>query len=216
MPSCFGPPRGARVGRRSVLRHASCAGPGHGVGHLGAFARQSVVALHRGSSQGGCAKAEGLHASVERSAHGTPDSRTRGRATCWSRRARGEVPRQVPQLDQLQARRDRCRDTCVVRGRERPLAGRDGRAIVQGQADPSKPVGDDRTLLSSGRPHGDPVPGQAELLAPSALAHVNRLMARKYRIDRVLILPLYRAVQRRRGTRSPPKVSLSTFITSGK
>jgi PPOX class probable F420-dependent enzyme len=52
---------------------------------------------------------------------------------------------------------------------------------------------------ASGRLHGDPVPARAELLPASERDHVDRLMARKYRIDRVLILPLYRAVQRLRG-----------------
>lgn len=52
---------------------------------------------------------------------------------------------------------------------------------------------------ASGRLHGDPVPAQAELLPESELDHVDHLMARKYRIDRILILPLYRLVQRLRG-----------------
>jgi uncharacterized protein len=52
---------------------------------------------------------------------------------------------------------------------------------------------------ASGRLHGEPVPAQAELLPESDMAHVDRLMADKYRIDRVLILPLYRAVQWLRG-----------------
>jgi PPOX class probable F420-dependent enzyme len=55
---------------------------------------------------------------------------------------------------------------------------------------------------ASGRLHADPVPAQAELLPGSELDHVDRLMARKYRIDRVLVLPLYRAVQRLRGKRA--------------
>ena len=54
---------------------------------------------------------------------------------------------------------------------------------------------------ASGRFHGDPVPGRAVLLASNELDHVDRLMAEKYRIDRVLILPLYRGVQRLRGNR---------------
>lgn len=52
---------------------------------------------------------------------------------------------------------------------------------------------------ASGRVHGEPVPAQAELLPDSEIDRVDRLMARKYRIDRILILPVYRLVQRLRG-----------------
>jgi PPOX class probable F420-dependent enzyme len=53
---------------------------------------------------------------------------------------------------------------------------------------------------ANGRLRGDSVPAQAELLSHGALDHVGQLMARKYRIDRFLTMPLYRAVQRLRGT----------------
>lgn len=46
------------------------------------------------------------------------------------------------------------------------------------------------------------MPARAELLPESDINHVDRLMARKYRVDKVLILPLYRAVQRLRGNRA--------------
>lgn len=52
---------------------------------------------------------------------------------------------------------------------------------------------------ASGRLRSEPVPARAESLPQSEMGHVGRLMARKYRVDRVLILPLYRAVQRLRG-----------------
>ena len=52
---------------------------------------------------------------------------------------------------------------------------------------------------ASGRLRGEPVPAQAEVLPPGQPDPVERLMARKYRIDRVLILPIYRALQRVRG-----------------
>jgi PPOX class probable F420-dependent enzyme len=55
---------------------------------------------------------------------------------------------------------------------------------------------------ASGRLRGDPVPARAEFLPDSELERVKQLMARKYRIDRVLILPVYRAVQRLRGARA--------------
>jgi uncharacterized protein len=52
---------------------------------------------------------------------------------------------------------------------------------------------------ASGRLRGEPVPAQAQVLPPGQPDSVERLMARKYRIDRVLILPIYRALQRLRG-----------------
>jgi PPOX class probable F420-dependent enzyme len=54
---------------------------------------------------------------------------------------------------------------------------------------------------AGGKLHSDPVPARAEFLPESDLAGVERLMARKYRVDRVLILPIYRLVQRLRGRR---------------
>jgi uncharacterized protein len=52
---------------------------------------------------------------------------------------------------------------------------------------------------ASGRLRGEPVPARADVLPDSEVEHAERLMARKYRIDRVLVLPIYRAVQRLRG-----------------
>lgn len=52
---------------------------------------------------------------------------------------------------------------------------------------------------ASGRLRDKPVRARAELLPDSELESVERSMARKYRIDRVLILPIYRALQRLRG-----------------
>ena len=52
---------------------------------------------------------------------------------------------------------------------------------------------------ASGRVRGDWVPATAEFLSDAETDHVGQLLARKYRLDRVLILPLYRAVQRLRG-----------------
>jgi uncharacterized protein len=55
---------------------------------------------------------------------------------------------------------------------------------------------------ASGRLRGEPVSAQAQILSPAEPDHVGRLMARKYRVDRVLILPIYRALQRLRGARA--------------
>jgi PPOX class probable F420-dependent enzyme len=51
----------------------------------------------------------------------------------------------------------------------------------------------------TGRLRGDPMPANAEVLPASQLDHVEELLARKYRIDRVLIAPVYRGVRRLRG-----------------
>ena len=59
---------------------------------------------------------------------------------------------------------------------------------------------------------GPEVAGRAEFLADAERAHVDRLMAAKYRVDRVLILPLYRLVTRLRG-RSQDGASVYLAIT---
>ena len=46
---------------------------------------------------------------------------------------------------------------------------------------------------------GDAIPARAEFLPRFEHARVDRLMAKKYRVDRVLILPLDRLVMRLRG-----------------
>lgn len=57
---------------------------------------------------------------------------------------------------------------------------------------------------ASGRLRGDPVPARAQLLPGSELPRVEQLLGRKYRVDRILILPIYRAGQRLRGVRGDP------------
>ena len=52
---------------------------------------------------------------------------------------------------------------------------------------------------ASGRLRGEPTPAHTELLPQSNIDHVDQLLARKYRVDKVLILPLYRAMQKLRG-----------------
>jgi uncharacterized protein len=54
---------------------------------------------------------------------------------------------------------------------------------------------------ASGRRHGEPVAARAEILPDTAMTHAEQLMNRKYRLDRIVILPLYRAVQRLRGAK---------------
>ena len=50
-----------------------------------------------------------------------------------------------------------------------------------------------------GVPRGDAIPVEVEFLPPEEHARVDRLIAEKYRVDRVLILPIYRLVMKLRG-----------------
>ena len=59
------------------------------------------------------------------------------------------------------------------------------------------------SCTASGRLRGQPIDARAEFLPEEGEAHAVELMARKYRVDRVLIVPIYRLVQRLRG-RLPP------------
>ena len=54
---------------------------------------------------------------------------------------------------------------------------------------------------ASGRVRGEPVRARAELLPESERHRIEQLMKHKYRTDWVLVLPVYRAVQRLRGRR---------------
>ncbi len=51
---------------------------------------------------------------------------------------------------------------------------------------------------ATGRPRTRQVSARAEILGPEALEPTRKLMARKYRLDRIFILPIYRLVQRLR------------------
>lgn len=46
---------------------------------------------------------------------------------------------------------------------------------------------------------GDPIPVRVAFLPKADHARVDRLIAEKYRIDRILILPLYRLATKLRG-----------------
>jgi PPOX class probable F420-dependent enzyme len=87
----------------------------------------------------------------------------------------------------------------------------DGKLLVETDGDSFKARRIRRTpavtvapCTASGRLRGEPVPAEAAFLPESERERVERLMARKYRVDRVLILPVYRAVQRLRG-KSPAR-----------
>jgi PPOX class probable F420-dependent enzyme len=49
-----------------------------------------------------------------------------------------------------------------------------------------------------GELRGEPIPAQAEFLPEHEHARIDRMMAEKYRIDRILILPIYRLVMKLR------------------
>jgi uncharacterized protein len=46
---------------------------------------------------------------------------------------------------------------------------------------------------------GEPIPARVEFLSPAECDRVDRLMSDKYRVDRILILPIYRLVMKLRG-----------------
>jgi PPOX class probable F420-dependent enzyme len=52
---------------------------------------------------------------------------------------------------------------------------------------------------AGGKPRGDAIPATAAFLQPEEHARVDALMARKYRVDKILVLPLYRLAMRLRG-----------------
>jgi PPOX class probable F420-dependent enzyme len=82
----------------------------------------------------------------------------------------------------------------------------DGRLFVTTAADSYKarrlrrnPAAMVAPCSATGRPKAEAVAATVEFLAPPEHEHVDRLMARKYRVDRVLVLPLYRLALRLRG-----------------
>lgn len=75
------------------------------------------------------------------------------------------------------------------------------------------PVVSIAACTASGRLRGEPVEAQAEILPDSDGPHVDELMKRKYRVDRVLVLPLYRALMRLRGKQQPGGKPASLAIT---
>jgi PPOX class probable F420-dependent enzyme len=88
----------------------------------------------------------------------------------------------------------------------------DGRVLVETDAQSYKvkrirhnPSVTVATCTASGRLRGAPSPATAELLAGTEVARVERLMARKYRVDLLFIKPLrlaQAALRRKRGRRT--------------
>jgi PPOX class probable F420-dependent enzyme len=82
----------------------------------------------------------------------------------------------------------------------------DGRLLVTTAADSYKarrlrrnPAAMVAPCTATGKLKGEPIPVLVEFMPAAEHDHVDRLMARKYRVDRLLILPLYRLVTRLRG-----------------
>jgi uncharacterized protein len=65
-----------------------------------------------------------------------------------------------------------------------------------------------------GLPKGDAIPVQVEFLPPDAHARVDWLMAEKYRLDRILILPIYRLVMKLHGKPVNERTGAYLAITS--
>ncbi len=61
-----------------------------------------------------------------------------------------------------------------------------------------------------GRLRDQPIRARAEILPDSEGPHVEALMTRKYRFDKIFVLPVYRAVQWARGRR--PKKGKSAYL----
>src|SRR5262245_58982338 len=68
---------------------------------------------------------------------------------------------------------------------------------------------------ASGRLRSSPVPARAHILPYHQAPLARQLMARKYWLDRIVILPVYRAVQTLRHGRRPQTESVVLVITPG-
>ena len=97
----------------------------------------------------------------------------------------------------------------------------DGRLLVSTDAGSYKVkrIGrDDRVLVAPcnarGRLRGEQVEARAEILPPAEHVRVEQLLRRKYRVDRFVVLPIYRLVARLKGRVETQPIALS--ITLGR
>jgi PPOX class probable F420-dependent enzyme len=81
----------------------------------------------------------------------------------------------------------------------------DGRLLVETDAGSGKakrirhnPAVKIAPCTASGKLRGNPISARAEFLPEDERGQVEALIAHKYRVDRILILPVYRLVQRLR------------------
>ena len=68
----------------------------------------------------------------------------------------------------------------------------DSAKVKRIQRNPSVTVA---SCAAAGGLRGEPVAGRAELVSGSEAQRAEELIARKYRLDRVFVLPIYRAVR---------------------
>lgn len=97
----------------------------------------------------------------------------------------------------------------------------DGRLFVTTAADSYKakrlrrnPAAMVAPCTARGVQKGDAIPVQVAFLPPDEHERVDRLMAEKYRLDRVLILPIYRLVTKLRGKPTEERTGAYLAITS--
>ena len=98
-----------------------------------------------------------------------------------------------------------------------PVAGDDEHLVVETDADSYKVERirrDPHVRIAEcdarGRLRGESVDAEARLLADDERERVERLLARKYRIDRFTVLPVYRLVMRLRGRGSHTRSNSSS------
>jgi PPOX class probable F420-dependent enzyme len=60
----------------------------------------------------------------------------------------------------------------------------------------------------NGRLTGEPLEAEAEILPVSEHEHAQQLLKRKYRVDFILILPIYNLIQRIRGRRQSGEIAV--------
>jgi PPOX class probable F420-dependent enzyme len=90
------------------------------------------------------------------------------------------------------------------------VTGADSYKVRRIRRNPSVAIAE---CTARGALRGEPIPARAEFLEEDEHARVDAMMARKYRVDRILILPLYRLVLRLRGKASDDRAGVYVAIT---
>jgi PPOX class probable F420-dependent enzyme len=108
----------------------------------------------------------------------------------------GSDHRQIPERDELK------RDGTPV---STPVwfVADNGHLLVETEADSGKakriranPSVTVSPCSASGKPKADPIPAHAAFLAETERPRIEALIESKYRVDKVLVLPIYRTVKR--------------------
>jgi PPOX class probable F420-dependent enzyme len=90
------------------------------------------------------------------------------------------------------------------------VTGADSHKVRRIRRNPAVTVAE---CTAGGRPRSSPVPARAHILPDHQAPRARPLMARKYRLDRIVILPVYRAVQTIRHGRCHQTESVVLVIT---